>query len=147
VPPPDPGQALRRFLGQASPGDYVALHAYLPPSEEHDRALASLRASIRAATGLATTIGYGPRFLHSTGQLHKGDGGRGLFVQLVADPTEDLPIPERAGATESTLSFGVLLAAQALGDHEALRRAGRRVVRLSLGRKSAAEIVRLGEAL
>jgi len=83
-----------------------------------------VRARIRDATGAATTLGFGPRFLHSTGQLHKGGPDTGVFLQLTADPSRDLPIP---GWEES---FGTLIAAQALGDLASLQRRGRRALRL-----------------
>jgi hypothetical protein len=124
---------LRAFLAQARPGAYVALQAYVQPTPETDAALLALRARLRDQTRLATTVGYGPRFLHSTGQLHKGDAGRGLFVQFVADSPQDAPIPDEAGSPESSISFGVLKMAQALGDEQALRDAGRRVMRFYLG--------------
>ncbi|MGH2536501.1 MAG: glucose-6-phosphate isomerase, partial [Candidatus Promineifilaceae bacterium] len=130
-------------LKQARPGDYIALQAYLAPTAEKDAALARLRGRLRDRTKLATTLGYGPRFLHSTGQLHKGDGGNGLFIQLTADHPADAPIPDRAGENGSALSFGVLLDAQALGDAQALRAAGRRVVRFHLGGDPLAELQRL----
>jgi len=86
---------------------------------------------------IVVTVGYGPRFLHSTGQLHKGDAGRGLFIQLTADDaaslTGDAPIPDEAGAPESSIAFGVLKAAQALGDRQALLEAGRHVISFHLG--------------
>jgi len=82
---------------------------------------------------LATTVGYGPRFLHSTGQLHKGDAGHGLFIQFTADNPRDAPIPDEAGSLASTMTFGVLKAAQAMGDRQALLNAGRRVIRFHLG--------------
>jgi glucose-6-phosphate isomerase len=90
---PPAGDALGDFLGSPAPGSYVAIHAYVAPSEDTDAALRTLREALRARYRVATTAGYGPRFLHSTGQLHKGDGGRGLFVQLVSEPREDVPIP------------------------------------------------------
>ena len=124
------GEAFETFLATARPGDYVALHAYVEPSEETTAALQALRVRLRDRLKLATTVGYGPRFLHSTGQLHKGDGGNGLFVQITADDGRDVPIPEKAGSEESVLSFGVLKEAQALGDRQALLDAGRRVIRL-----------------
>jgi hypothetical protein len=120
--------ALARFLAQARPGDYVALMAYLTETPETDHALRSLRLQIRDRTRLATTLGYGPRFLHSTGQYHKGGPPTGLFVQLTADDAEDTPVP---GAP---YTFGMFKRAQALGDLEALRRRGRRVVRIHVGR-------------
>ncbi|MFN2227879.1 MAG: hypothetical protein ACK2UY_16280, partial [Anaerolineae bacterium] len=97
---------------------------------------------------LATTVGYGPRFLHSTGQLHKGDGGGGLFVQFTADSPEDVPIPDKAGSGQAGMSFGVLELAQALGDKQALQEAGRRVIRFHLGAEDPAlAIERLAQAL
>ncbi len=128
-----PSEALVKFLSHARPGDYVAIHAYLPPSAETDAALGHLRRWIRGRSGVATTVGYGPRFLHSTGQLHKGDGGRGLFIQLTADDPRDVPIPDELGASASSVTFGILKAAQAMGDRQALMNAGRRVIRFHLG--------------
>jgi transaldolase/glucose-6-phosphate isomerase len=130
--PPDVG-ALDQFLDQARPGDYVALQAYVQPSPATDAALAELRLGLRDRLHLATTVGYGPRFLHSTGQLHKGDAGNGLFIQFTADAPRDAPIPDEAGAPESSITFGVLKMAQALGDYQALLDAGRRVIRFHLG--------------
>jgi transaldolase / glucose-6-phosphate isomerase len=125
--------ALHDFLSQARPGDYIALQAYIHPTAATDVALQSLRTQLRDRYRLATTVGYGPRFLHSTGQLHKGDGGNGLFIQLTAS-AEELPIPDEAGQKNATMSFGLLKQAQALGDAQALRDAGRRVIRFDLGR-------------
>ncbi|MGQ9502424.1 MAG: glucose-6-phosphate isomerase [Anaerolineae bacterium] len=124
--------ALEAFLDQARPGDYVALHAYVLPTPTAHAQLQALRLKLRDRLRLATTLGYGPRFLHSTGQLHKGDAGNGLFIQLTADSVPDVPIPDEAGRPESSLSFGVLKMAQALGDYQALREVGRRVIRLHL---------------
>lgn len=125
--------ALEKFVSQAQPGDYVSLQAYVQPSEETTATLQELRLRLRDRLRAATTVGYGPRFLHSTGQLHKGDAGNGLFVQITADPPEDAPIPDEAGSDESSLTFGVLEAAQALGDRQALLDADRRVIRFHLG--------------
>jgi glucose-6-phosphate isomerase len=126
-------QALNEFLAQVQPGDYVALQAYVQPTAETDAALVALRVRLRDRLKLATTVGYGPRFLHSTGQLHKGDAGKGLFIQFTADDPRDAPIPDEAGSPGSTMSFGVLKAAQALGDRQALLDADRRVIRFHLG--------------
>ena len=92
---------------------------------------------------MATTVGYGPRFLHSTGQLHKGDKGHGLFVQITADMPEDAPIPDQAGQDASFISFGVLKTAQAFGDHQALVNAGRHVIRFHLEKDVAGGIDKL----
>jgi hypothetical protein len=114
--------ALRAFLAQGKPRDYVSIHAYVTPTLETDAALLKLRVALRDATRLAVTTGYGPRFLHSTGQLHKGDAGNGLFVQIISDAAHDLPIPDEPGQPGAALTFDVLKKAQALGDYEALVR-------------------------
>ncbi len=118
--------ALGRFLGQARPGDYVALLAYLTEEPAIEGALEDLRHALRDRLRLAATVGYGPRYLHSTGQLHKGGPNTGIFFELTAADAEELPIPERP------YSFKTLKRAQALGDLESLRRHGRRVVRVHL---------------
>ena len=128
-----PGEMLRAFVDQAQPGDYIAIQAYVQPTVETNAALHGLRTQLRVHTKLATTVGYGPRYLHSTGQLHKGDAGRGLFIQITADSQQDAPIPDEAGLPESTITFGVLKMAQALGDYQALLDANRRVIRFHLG--------------
>lgn len=141
------GEAFGGSFDDVRPGDYVALQAYLPPSEEATAALRHMRIRLRERFGVATTAGYGPRFLHSTGQLHKGDGGNGLFVQITADSEEDAPIPDEAGKEESSLTFGVLEAAQALGDRQALLDADRRVVRVHLSGDVPDNLNRLADAL
>jgi transaldolase / glucose-6-phosphate isomerase len=117
--------AVRQLLELLRAGrDYFAILAYLPPDPSVAERLQGLRSRIRGAHGIATTLGFGPRFLHSTGQLHKGGPDTGVFLQLTADPSKDLPIP---GWEES---FGTLIAAQALGDLTSLERRGRRALRL-----------------
>jgi glucose-6-phosphate isomerase len=125
--------ALCAFADQGAPGDYIAVQAYLQPTAAHSERLGQLQQALRDRSRLATTLGYGPRFLHSTGQLHKGDAGRGLFVQVTASPARDIAIPDEAGQPGSSISFGVLMAAQALGDRQALIEKGRRVLRIDLG--------------
>lgn len=120
-------ESLHRLFAEARPGKYLALMAYLTETEKTEEALQTLRARIRDRLHLATTLGYGPRFLHSTGQLHKGGPDTGVYVQLTADDAEDAGIPGEP------YSFGVMKRAQAAGDLEALRRHGRRVVRIHLG--------------
>jgi transaldolase/glucose-6-phosphate isomerase len=123
-------ERLRAHLALAGAGDYVALCAYFARSEARDGLLARVRSACRArANGAkpATTAGYGPRFLHSTGQLHKGGANNGVFLQLVADAPKDLPVPGEP------YSFAGLRDAQALGDLQVLRRRGRRALRVNLG--------------
>ncbi|HJQ96256.1 MAG TPA: hypothetical protein VJ935_11200 [Acidimicrobiia bacterium] len=117
-------EALLMTMGDA---DYFAVQAFLPTESETDSILAAVRHRVGNRTGNATTSGYGPRFLHSTGQLHKGGPNTGVFLQLVDSPTADLAIPE------TDESFGRVIAAQALGDYQALRERGRRVLRIDLG--------------
>jgi transaldolase/glucose-6-phosphate isomerase len=124
------GEALQVAMGQwlegAAPGDYIAIQAFLPPAEEVQATVAGLRANL-ATTGLPTTLGFGPRFLHSTGQLHKG-GRPGVFcLQLIDSGGPDLAVPE------TDHSFRRLIDAQALGDARALAQRGRRVLRVRLG--------------
>jgi transaldolase/glucose-6-phosphate isomerase len=134
-----PEGLLAAFLSEARPGDYIALMAYLEPRAEHAAALQSVRVRLRDSTRLATTLGYGPRFLHSTGQLHKGGANNGLFIQITADDAEDLPIPGEP------YSFSILKQAQALGDLRSLESKQRRVIRLHLGKDVPAQLARLGE--
>ncbi len=135
--------ALTEFVSQAKEGDYFAIQAYVRPSIETDEALRRLRVHLRNSTRLAVTVGYGPRFLHSTGQLHKGDGGNGLFVQLTSADKQDVPVPDVAGEDASSISFGTLKMAAALGDKQALLETGRRVIRFHLGGDIAGGISRL----
>jgi len=122
-------EALASFLAFAKPGDYIALQTYLPPSASLDMLLADWRLLLRDGYRMATTVGYGPRFLHSTGQLHKGDDGRGYFIQLTADNSLDVAIPDEMTGGQSVLTFGALQIAQARGDAQALESRGRRVIR------------------
>jgi len=147
-------EALKNFLSEAQAGDpkgagrsYITLQAYLCPSTETDEAMDVLRTKIQTGKKMATTAGYGPRFLHSTGQLHKGDGGHGMFIQLTDDISADVPIPREAGQKTSSITFGTLKLAQALGDQQALRDAGRKVIRFHLGNDVNGGLSRLGEAV
>ena len=118
---------LRAYLNLIRPSDYVALMAFLNSSRSVDGLLQNMRVLIRDAYHSATTVGYGPRFLHSTGQLHKGGPNTGVFLQFTADDPEDVPIPGQP------YSLRILKQAQAMGDEIALREKGRRVIRLHLG--------------
>jgi hypothetical protein len=119
---------LGPVLESIKQGDYVAILAYLDRTEETESALQRARLSLRDKHRVATTVGFGPRYLHSTGQLHKGGPNTGVFIQVV-DPDirgDDLAIPH------ATYSFGDLISAQALGDYRSLQQAGRRVARVTL---------------
>ncbi len=120
-------EALRGYFSQVAPGDYVALMAYLPQEDAVHSRVTAIRQALRAVTRAATTLGYGPRFLHSTGQLHKGGPNTTVCLQLTADIADDAPIP---GAP---YSFGTFIQAQALGDMRSLLGHGRRVLRVDLG--------------
>jgi transaldolase / glucose-6-phosphate isomerase len=111
-------EELRKLLSDAGPPHYVAIMGYVAPSDRFDKAVERLRVAIREKTKATTTFGYGPRFLHSTGQFHKGGPPQGVFLQLVHDGDEDAEIPE-AGYT-----FGTLKNAQATGDLNTLRSHG-----------------------
>jgi transaldolase/glucose-6-phosphate isomerase len=126
VPLQNAGTALSKFMNASKDGDYIAIVAFLPRNAEMAAALQDLRVAIREVTKRAVTLGFGPRFLHSTGQLHKGGANNGLFLQITADPVDDIDIPTQG------LSFGTLELAQALGDYEALTARGRRVLRVHL---------------
>jgi transaldolase/glucose-6-phosphate isomerase len=136
-------KSLENFLENAQPGAYIAIQAYIQPTAESERALQSLRLRLRNQTKLATTLGYGPRFLHSTGQLHKGDAGRGLFIQFSTSASDDVIIPDEAGKSAWKLTFGALKAAQALGDAQALRDAGRAVIHFHLGADALAGLKKI----
>jgi transaldolase/glucose-6-phosphate isomerase len=120
-------EVLKQFLARARPGDYLALMAYVNENPAADRLLQEIRSMVQNHLHIPTTLGYGPRFLHSTGQLHKGGPNTGLFLQLTADDLPDIPIP---GAP---YTFGTFKQAQALGDLEALQKHERRAGRIHLG--------------
>jgi transaldolase/glucose-6-phosphate isomerase len=124
---PDPGlDDLGALLSQVRPGDYIAITAYIGRNASNEEALRRVRVRLRDQYKVATTVGFGPRFLHSTGQLHKGGPNTGVFIQVVADDDVDLEIPGKP------YTFGTLKAAQALGDLQSLRAHGRRVARVKL---------------
>ena len=139
-PASDPA-SLKALLGGSKGGDYLAIMAYLRQTPEVDQALDALRRKVTAIHGIPTTMGYGPRFLHSTGQLHKGGPDCGLFLQLTSEHAPDLAIP---GAP---YTFGVLADAQAVGDLQALRAFGRRAVRVGLGSDPAEGILSMATDL
>lgn len=136
--------AVTKFLAQGdatrTPKPYVAIQAYVPIIYSTEVALQALRLAIRDKLKCATTVGYGPRFLHSTGQLHKGDGGNGLFIQITCDMPQDADIPDNPGEAASSMSFGVLKTSQALGDGKALVEAGRKLIKFHIKGDVAAGI-------
>ena len=134
------GRDVSRLLTLVGEGDYVGILAYLPESAEIDAAVRRFRGAVRAATGAATTFGYGPRYLHSTGQLHKGGGNTGVFLLLTA-PGQDVAVPGES------FSFGILELAQALGDLASLDRAGRRALHVHLPRPHADTLQRMLDRL
>jgi glucose-6-phosphate isomerase len=123
----DAAEVLQNFFAQAKPGDFLNLQAYLTESPTLNESLQQLRNQVQEQLHLATTSGYGPRFLHSTGQYHKGGPNTGLFVQFTADHPQDLPLPGRS------YTFGTFMNAQAQGDLEALQSFDRRTLRVHLG--------------
>jgi hypothetical protein len=120
-------QLVQSFVDLAGSGDYIGVLAFFADSPDRDEMLSELREVLQARTGVATTASYGPRYLHSSGQLHKGGPDTGLYLLLTADAAVDLPIPDSPGG------FAVLQRAQALGDERALLERGRRVLRVNLG--------------
>jgi len=118
--------ALEEFLSQAAEGNYAAINCFAPMTEEAQAVLTKLRIGIRNKYKIATTLGFGPRFLHSTGQLHKGDGNKGLFIVITSDPGNDIDVPGQG------YSFGTLIAAQGQGDIKALVNCKRRTLHLHL---------------
>jgi glucose-6-phosphate isomerase len=124
---PDDSAAIAAHLGTAKAGDYIALQAFVAPSASRTQTLQRARTALRDATRAATTLGYGPRYLHSTGQLHKGGPNTGVFIQFVGRDGPALAIPGQ------TFDFSTFIAAQGLGDLKSLRDHGRRVISVDLG--------------
>ena len=133
--------ALEAYFAEVRPGDYVALMAFITKTNEIDDQLEAIRYRLRDLTKAATTLGYGPRFQHSTGQLHKGGPNTGVFVQIVGEDIVDAAIPGEP------YTFGVLRQAQALGDLRSLESHGRRVIRLALGSDVRAGLTEIQRAL
>ena len=134
-------EAATAWVESASEGDYLAIQAYIAPTPKTTATLQHIRHRLRDRLRVATTLGYGPRFLHSTGQFHKGGPNTGFFLQLVDEPVSDLEVPE------TDYTFGKLIAAQSLGDYQALVARGRRVLRVQLGANVDRGLASLAEAL
>jgi glucose-6-phosphate isomerase len=134
-------QAMAELLAATTDGGYFAITAYIQQTEESDAAFASIRAAVRTSRDVATTLGYGPRFLHSTGQLHKGGPPGGVFLQVTETDADDMPIP---GAS---YTFGQFKRAQAIGDLQSLVEHGRPVLRVHLGNDASAGLAALRSAV
>jgi hypothetical protein len=128
-------------LSRLSRGDYFAILAWMPRDDAIEVRLQEIRNAVRAATRAATTLGFGPRYLHSTGQEHKGGPTGALFLQIVSQERSDVAVPG------GPCSFGILKAAQARGDFEVLAARGRRILRVDLGRDTAGGLALLGDAV
>lgn len=132
---------IRAHLDRLGPGDYFAINAYVEMNDENRQLLQAIRRRVRDAKQVATTLGFGPRFLHSTGQLHKGGPNNGVFLQITSDDAEDLPIPAQK------YTFGTLKRFQAQGDFEVLAQRKRRVLRVHLGPDVGAGLESLQELI
>jgi glucose-6-phosphate isomerase len=133
--------SLETWMEKSRPHDYLAIMAYLQQTAAVDRAFSELRRKMVEKYQVATTLGYGPRFLHSTGQLHKGGPDSGLFLQITAQRRKDLSLPGEP------YSFGILTEAEALGDYQALEARGKRIARIQLSSASGAAVKRLAQDL
>ncbi|MFN2146737.1 MAG: glucose-6-phosphate isomerase [Anaerolineales bacterium] len=140
-------EKINAFVAKAKENDYISLQAYLPMTPEIEALFRQMQAKLRDHYHHAVTFGFGPRFLHSTGQLHKGDGGHGNFIQFVTSSSFDLDIPDQAGQPESGISFDTLKQAQAIGDGAALEAKGRRLLVLSLDAPLTGSLTHLVESL
>jgi len=134
-------QALSSWLQAKKNRDYVVIQAYLNPTAEHKAKLEKISASLRDRLGVAVTFGFGPRFLHSTGQLHKGGPNSVLVMQLIDEPAENVAVPE------TNYTFDALIKAQAFGDYTALKQRRRRVLRINFENDTEAGLNRLADAL
>ena len=141
LPSSSVADVMQTFLAQVKPGDYIAMLNYIEETPDQYATIQAIRTNLRDATRCATTTGYGPRFLHSTGQLHKGGPDSGVFLQLTAPDKTDLPIPGQS------YTFSVLKQAQALGDFRSLATRGRRAIRIDLGKDSLSSLRRLQEVI
>ncbi len=135
------GKAMSAWLGKKKTRDYVVVQAYIAPSRENSAKLAALCAALQNRLGVATTLGFGPRFLHSTGQLHKGGPNSALVLQIVDQPADNLAVPE------TNYTFDALIQAQGIGDFTALRQRRRRALRVNLGTDTAGGLQRLAALL
>lgn len=134
-------ESLRAHLNSINANDYFALLAYIEMNPPHEAALEAIRKQVRDSKRVATCLGSGPRFLHSTGQAYKGGPNSGVFLQITADDAHDLAIPEQK------YTFGIVKAAQARGDLAVLRERGRRALRIHLGADVDSGLKKLAAAM
>jgi transaldolase/glucose-6-phosphate isomerase len=132
---------LKAHLDRLNAGDYFALLAYVEMNQEHEEALQAARHAVRDKKRVATCLGFGPRFLHSTGQAYKGGPNEGVFLQITCDDYIDLPVPGQK------YTFGIVKAAQARGDFEVLAERGRRALRVHLGADVSSGLATLQKAV
>jgi hypothetical protein len=138
---PTLGGVIRKQLDRIKPGDYFGLLAYIPMFPEYEAALQEIRKEILDAKQVATVLGFGPRFLHSTGQAYKGGPNSGVFLQITCEDAEDLPVPQQK------YTFGVVKAAQARGDFAVLAERKRRALRVHLGKDVKSDLERLRDLI
>jgi hypothetical protein len=135
-------EALSELLNTVGEGDYVAINAFVDPTNESFNTFQAVRATLRERLKTATTVGFGPRYLHSTGQIHKGGPPKGVFIQVTMDDQVDIDVPGES------YSFGVLKAAQAIGDYQALKSRRRRIMRVHLnGREDLPKLIQVVKSL
>ena len=132
---------MKAHLGRLRAGDYFAVLCYITMNDANEKALQGIRLPVRDRKKVATVLGFGPRFLHSTGQAYKGGPNSGVFLQITCDDAIDLPVPGQK------YSFGVVKAAQARGDFAVLAERGRRALRVHLGKDVAAGLATLTKAV
>jgi len=132
---------LKAQIMRLTPGDYFALLAYIEMNAAHNEVLQAMRHAVRDRKRVATCVGFGPRFLHSTGQAYKGGPNTGVFLQITCDDGADLPVPQQK------YTFGVVKAAQARGDFQVLAERGRRALRVHLGPDVDAGLQQLSSAM
>jgi len=132
---------LKAHLARIKQGDYFAVLGYIQMNAEHEQVLQAIRHTVRDKKGVATVLGFGPRFLHSTGQAYKGGPNSGVFLQITCDDSVALPVPGQK------FTFGVVKAAQARGDFQVLAERGRRALRVHLGSNLKAGLAALASAI
>lgn len=132
---------LKAHLNRLRAGDYFGVLGYIEMNDEHQKSLQSLRHAVRDSKRVATCLGFGPRFLHSTGQAYKGGPNSGVFLQITCEDAADLPVPDQK------YTFGIVKAAQARGDFQVLADRGRRALRVHLGADVNAGLEQLSAAI